>query len=80
MGRIRSYRDNSTLAPLLDSLPKRKQGEITRKALYDYFFKSNNQTTNDVTPIQSIPLKTKETKIELSPVKEFKFNMFEDDD
>lgn len=75
MGKIRSYRDDDILKPLLDSLPKRKQGEITRKALYDYFYKRNKQTIEKEISAQSIPIKTEDIK--LAPVKEFKFDMFD---
>lgn len=76
MGRVRTYRDDDILKPFLDALPKRKESEIVRKALYDYFFKGNQYETTYSQPIQ-IPTIPK-PDINLPLVKEFNFDMFDD--
>lgn len=78
MGRVRTYRDDDILKPLLDSLPRRKESEIVRKALYDYFFKGNQNEITYSQPIQIPTIPISKPDINLPPAKEFNFEMFDD--
>jgi len=90
MGKIRTFRDDEILEPLLDAIPgNRKRSKIIRRALYDYFFKGENKVMieDEENYIGGIgqDIKIEDIKIEDGvkdkvkdePVKEIKFDMFE---
>jgi len=76
MGEFRAFRDDNVLKPLLDAIPKKKMSKVIRRALYDYFFKGKDivMAEDEDSYIEEI----KQVEIKIEPVREIKFDMFED--
>ena len=70
---FRAFRDDEVLKPLLDAIPNKKMSKVIRRALYDYFFKGK-----DIVMAEDEDYYIEEIKVKIEPVKEIKFDMFED--
>jgi hypothetical protein len=82
MGKIRTFRDDDVLEPLLDKVPERKMGKVIRRALYNYFFYRSKVMLEDEYSIENMEINKEKENIEIeekiNSVKEINFDMFED--